>query len=373
MATTRKPRRTIDPAAKDARHRSNIFISYRRDDSAAHARHLFESLAARFGEQRVFFDQTTIEPGATFPKRIETAITASAVMLVVIGQRWGEHGGDEAALRDSKAEDWVRREVELGLRHCALVIPVLVDGATMPKKKDLPASIAGLPTRNAITVRWHEAVAELSRSIAEVTDPGARYDLTGHLRDRSAESLRRNTILTMMEISLLHQGEKVTLDDEDLTKKFKAATKRDLQQTGTSMNEIMYVIDRVGIAGRTARGARRLYTARAWRLKSPGQIPGELEKGRPVVAGLIVRKKWWTSKVTKTGLIEDWEDPGLTVGAILTAIVAFDPVDGSMRFVTQFPDWGERGIGTLTAAAAKRFIGDPTSLYSIEATEAVTL
>src|ERR1035437_10122186 len=70
--------------------RPNTFISYRRDDSAAYARHLFDSLAARFGEQRVFSDQSTIEPGARFPKRIQAATKASGVMLVVIGQRWLE-------------------------------------------------------------------------------------------------------------------------------------------------------------------------------------------------------------------------------------------------------------------------------------------
>ena len=350
---------------------SNIFISYRRDDSTAHARHLFESLAARFGEQRVFFDQNTIEPGAAFPKRIEAAIKASGVMLVVIGQRWLEPLGDTEEPRLSKARDWVRREIELGLRGSARVIPVLVDGAIIPDKNELPPSLAALPTLNAITVQWHESVAELSKTIAEVTDPGTRYDLTEHLRDRSKAMLGRATILTAMEISLAHQGETVTLDDKDLAKKFQEVTNRALD-TGTTMKQIMYVIDRVGLAGQTGRGARRVYTARAYRLKSRSEIATN-SKGPSNRHGNHCLQEVVEPQCRKTGLIEDWKEPGAMQGVLLSAIVGFDPGDGCLRFMTYFPDWGQRGLGTLTASAAKRFMADPASMYSIEATKVVTL
>ncbi len=353
--------------------RPNIFISYRRDDSAGFARHLFDSLAARFGEQRVFFDQSTIEPGAAFPKRIEAAIRTSGVMLVIIGQRWFERESEAKEPRIRSARDWVRREITLALRQGTRVIPVLVDGAAIPDKNDLPASLAALPTLNAITIPWHESVNALSKIIAEATDSSSRYDLMRHLGNLTEARRKRPLILTAMEMSLAHQGDQVNLDDGDLMKKFKSVTKRELAQTGTTMKEIIYVIDRVGIAGRTTRGARRLYTARASRLKSGDQVASELEKGRPIVSGMIVYKKWWSRDVMKTGLIEDWKDAGPLQGAILAAIVGFNPADGALRFLTQFPDWGDHGLGTITAAAAKRFMDPPDSMYSIEASEAVTL
>ena len=37
-----------------------IFISYRRSDAAGHARALHEYLSGRFGDERVFFDRSTI-------------------------------------------------------------------------------------------------------------------------------------------------------------------------------------------------------------------------------------------------------------------------------------------------------------------------
>jgi hypothetical protein len=364
--------RTRRRTAKRSPTRTNVFISYRREDSAALARHLFESLATRFGEDRVFFDQSTIEPGAPFPRRIASAVAASGVMLVVIGERWLEREDGAPKPRIHDARDWVRQEIELGIRSGARVIPVLIDGATIPGKAGLPPSLAALPTLNAITIPWHESVATLSKIIAEVTDASSRFDLTASLRGREKSLVERNVILIAMEISLAQQGEMVTLDEQDLAKKFEEVTKRPITR-GTVMDEIIYVIDRVGIVGKTKRGTRRTYTARAYRLKSFRQIPSELEKGRPIVTGLLVYEKWFSPDVTKSGLIEDWRDPGAVRGAILTAFVGFNPGDGSIRFMTYFPDWGEQGLGKLTSAAAKRCVGDPDSMYSIEAAEMVSL
>jgi TIR domain len=358
--------------AKRPPTRMNVFISYRREDSAALARHLFESLAARFGEDKVFFDRSTIDPGAAFPERIASAAAASGVMLAVIGQEWLEPEDGARKPRIHDARDWVRQEIELGLRSGARVIPVLIDGATIPSKADLPHSLAALPTLNAITIPWHESITALSKIIAEVTDASSRFDLTASLRGREKSAVGRNAVLNAMEISLARQGELVTLDDQDLVKKFEEVTKRPITQ-GALRNEIMYVVDRVGIVGKTKRGARRTYTARAYRLKSLGQIPSELEKGRPIVTGLVVHQKWFSPEVTKSGLIDDWQDPGMVRGGIVTAFVGFNPGDGSIRFITRLRDWGENGLGKLTAAAAKRFINNPDAMYSIEAAEMVSL
>ena len=45
---------------------SGIFINYRRDDGAAYAGRLSERLKEYFGEDQVFMDILTIEPGLDF-------------------------------------------------------------------------------------------------------------------------------------------------------------------------------------------------------------------------------------------------------------------------------------------------------------------
>jgi hypothetical protein len=349
-----------------------IFISYRRDDATPYARHLFDSLVARFGEEKVFLDQSTIEPGAAFPKLIRDTIADSSVMLMVIGPRWAGAGDRASRPRIMDPRDWVRLEIELALRAKLHAIPLLVDGATMPKTIELPASLKRLTSRQALSLPWHETVGELAKTISALTESGGRYDLTRHLSERTAAEIERPIVLTAMEVSLAHQGERVVLDDGDLKKKFLKATKRELKD-GVQMNEIMYVVDRVGIQGRTSRGARRTYTARVIRLQSLSQIPAELAKGRPVIAGLQVTQKWFGRKVSRTGLIESWKKPGFTRGMLLAALVGFQPADGSVRFLTSWPTWGDRGIGTMTADALRRTALAPGEMFSVEAAEAVSL
>ena len=67
---------------------AGIFISYRRDDSAAHADRLYERLMQRYGDARVFMDIGTIEPGADFVEAIQAAAGSATVVLVLIGRTW---------------------------------------------------------------------------------------------------------------------------------------------------------------------------------------------------------------------------------------------------------------------------------------------
>ena len=51
-----------------------LFDSYRRADSAASARGLFEALKSRFGERRVFLDTSDIPYGEDFRRAIRKRI-----------------------------------------------------------------------------------------------------------------------------------------------------------------------------------------------------------------------------------------------------------------------------------------------------------
>jgi len=66
----------------------NIFISYRRDDSAGHSGRLFDKLREHFGKDRVFMDISGIEPGVDFVEAIDKAVGSSDAFIVVIGKQW---------------------------------------------------------------------------------------------------------------------------------------------------------------------------------------------------------------------------------------------------------------------------------------------
>jgi len=131
---------------------SRIFISYRREDSAGEAGWLAEYLIRRFGSDRVFLDIDAIDPGTDFDRVLTSSLQDTAAMLVVIGPRWTALAKTDGSRRLDDPNDYVRREVEAALRRDIPVVPVLIQGAALPKKDDLPESLAPLVKRQAVTL-----------------------------------------------------------------------------------------------------------------------------------------------------------------------------------------------------------------------------
>src|SRR5215467_8448044 len=132
-----------------------IFVSYRRQESSHLAGRLYDRLADRFGEGQVFIDVDTIEPGVDFAEEIFRAVPACQVLLAIIGPNWLTAADERGRRRLDDPDDLVRLEIEAALARDVRVIPILVEGAHMPGREDLPESLAGLARRNALLIR-HE-------------------------------------------------------------------------------------------------------------------------------------------------------------------------------------------------------------------------
>jgi TIR domain len=133
-----------------------VFISYRRQEASHLAGRLYDRLADRFGESRVFIDVDTLELGVDFTEEIARKLDDCKVLLAVIGPQWLSASDQQGRRRLDDPNDLVRREVEEALARGVRVIPILVEGARMPHSQDLPESLASLARRNALTVR-HES------------------------------------------------------------------------------------------------------------------------------------------------------------------------------------------------------------------------
>jgi TIR domain/WD40-like Beta Propeller Repeat len=150
---------------------ATIFISYRRDDTSGHAGRLYDRLSARFGAERIFMDIDTIKPGVDFVTVIDDAVASCAVLIALIGKQWLTITDATGARRLDNPHDFNRLEIESGLKRSTTVIPVLVEGASMPSTEDLPSTMAALARRNAIElsdVRWDYDVQRLITTIEEV-------------------------------------------------------------------------------------------------------------------------------------------------------------------------------------------------------------
>ena len=140
-----------------------IFISYRRDDQAGFAGRLADVLESAFGADNVFRDIEDIHPGEDFVVAIEGQLASVDVMLVVIGPAWLTVSRNGIRRLD-EPDDFVRREIEAGLKSGKVVLPVLVGGASMPAEKDLPPGIGALARRQSFIlsdVGWTSDVARL--------------------------------------------------------------------------------------------------------------------------------------------------------------------------------------------------------------------
>jgi TIR domain len=130
----------------------NIFVSYRRDDSAGFTGRLVDSLEPLLGAGNIFRDVEGINPGENFVKVIEKKLKQAKVTLIVIGKNWLNSKDSQEPSRLANPNDFVRLEIETALRYKHQIIPILVDNAMMPKAEELPTSIAPLAFRQAIVM-----------------------------------------------------------------------------------------------------------------------------------------------------------------------------------------------------------------------------
>jgi hypothetical protein len=154
-----------------------IFIGYRRDDTADVAGRIYDAMALRFGKNRIFKDVDNIGPGVDFGDYIKSVLPRCRVALVLIGPHWLESKDERGRRRIDDEHDWVRIEIETALATPdILVVPVLVNGARMPRSEDVPESLRSLLRRNAAIIRrdpdFHDDVERLATALRSSISTG---------------------------------------------------------------------------------------------------------------------------------------------------------------------------------------------------------
>src|SRR6266566_7417916 len=157
-----------------------VFINYRRDDTAGEAGRLYDALIARLGKGSVFMDVNAIRPGADFSEVITRAVGSSDVLVTVIGRDWLGENNAGAPRRLDDPQDLLRLEIQTALKRNIGVVPVLVQGAQMPRADQLPRSLAKFAGRNAFElshVRWQQ---DVERLITSLENPTQTRDASNH-------------------------------------------------------------------------------------------------------------------------------------------------------------------------------------------------
>jgi len=144
---------------------TRVFLSYRREDSGHVAGRIADRLAEHF---QVFMDIDTGEPGMDVTETIRRAVTESDVFVAVIGAHWTEllDPSEQRGLDDPN--DWVTVQIATALEHGLPVVPVLVDGARMPTRAEMPERLAGLAIRQAVTLGDESFTSDSSQLVATI-------------------------------------------------------------------------------------------------------------------------------------------------------------------------------------------------------------
>jgi TIR domain len=150
-----------------------VFICYRREDSAFAARAIHDRIVRRLQRENVFFDVDSIGLGVDWFKELTERVGACDALVAVIGRHWISSADKDNQRRIDDPDDFVRIEIETALKRDVRVIPLLVDGAAMPKASELPDSLKGLARRQGIEVspaRFEADVEKLTTALVSILE-----------------------------------------------------------------------------------------------------------------------------------------------------------------------------------------------------------
>jgi hypothetical protein len=136
----------------------------------------------RYGNDRIFcdFDVMDLAPGVDYVQSLHLTVNWCKSMLVVIGPQWASAIDANGRRRLDDPSDFIRTEVAAALLSGKPVVPVLVDGAAMPRTDDLPIELRPLAFQNAIVLTDYEWNTDIHK-LYEALDPLLRPSFLGRL------------------------------------------------------------------------------------------------------------------------------------------------------------------------------------------------
>ena len=130
-----------------------IFINYRRSLNLTEAQLLQKVLERHFGSARVFLDVRGLEGGQHWLHSLEAQVDAAAAMVSLIPKGWADLRDERGQRRLENPDDFVRFEIARAFSRKIPVLPLLLNGASMPGVADLPLNLLQLSFMQAMHLR----------------------------------------------------------------------------------------------------------------------------------------------------------------------------------------------------------------------------
>jgi hypothetical protein len=111
------------------------------------------ALQRSFGQKGVFLDVSGLDGGDHWLHTLEKRVDASKAMVALIGNGWADVQDEKGNRRLENQNDFVRFELARAFSRSIPVLPVLIDGATMPDVGHLPQNLLPLQFTQAMLLR----------------------------------------------------------------------------------------------------------------------------------------------------------------------------------------------------------------------------
>lgn len=157
----------------------NIFINYRKEDTGQIASVIYKALCNAFGNNNVFKDFHTTEPGSDFSKPVKGKGKRNHLLLVLIGKDWLSTGDSGGRLHINSDDDYIRLEIASALKNKVIVLPLMIDSAKMPDGKDLPYELnvlTRLPCINMHSQSFEKDIFHVIHVIKSAMGRGGKTD-----------------------------------------------------------------------------------------------------------------------------------------------------------------------------------------------------
>jgi hypothetical protein len=143
-------------------------------------------------------DVDNIPVGRDFEDYLKSQVAACDAMLAVIGPNWLTAKDETGKRRLDNPDDFIVIEIGAALARNIPVVPVLVDGARMPKASELPDSLKPLARRQAVEVR-HTNFSSDAEALVKRLREALGYDFSGRQwRVRAVKALAALAVLLLV-------------------------------------------------------------------------------------------------------------------------------------------------------------------------------
>jgi hypothetical protein len=313
------------------RGNNQIFISYRREDNAGVTGRIYDRLVQKFGETAIFKDIDSIPLGVNFRQHIDTIVQECDVVLVVIGDRWAGETRKPVRRRIDNPEDIVRIEIESALNRNIRVIPLLIQGVTMPSEASLPESLKGLAVRHGITIgndpHFHSDMERLIRDLglyfdSLVGNEKGSSQSTKHLQHGPSISDTSKVDAYTLPRSI-HEEEKPTTLAEDTTVKSSSIRRPSVSWPGVLGYLLALVIAAGFLAYEYSHKTKQTSVESSAQLATQDELRTALRDAKSTIraAGFLVQAVDPDLLIDKTRVLPDFKAEILMVDPLNVTVV----------------------------------------------------